>query len=62
MARDPIQWLAATVRVLQRKVDFLEKVHAFQLNPKAPEFIPRRMKDEEFAEHLCIALALYHAY
>jgi len=28
MARDPILWLAATVRVLQRKVDCLEKVHA----------------------------------
>lgn len=56
MARDPILWLAATVRVLQRKVDFLEKVHAFQLNPKAPEFISRRMKDEEFAEHLMTVL------
>jgi hypothetical protein len=56
MARDPILWLAATVRVLQRKVDCLEKVHAFQLNPKAPEFISRRMKDEEFAEHLMIVL------
>ena len=55
MARDLIQWLAAAVRVFQRKVDF----HAFQLNPTAPESIPRRMKDAEFAEHLMTVLHLH---